>query len=1069
MIDRISLITVVLAIFFHSNALELEFDMDLSEDNALPSAILKAVDDAFELNAEGIKALDQKDYDKALNLFDQALSKVPDYSDAINNRGVVYFRRGIISEAQNIWEELASKDPKYALASYNLGLVYLHEHQFEAARRLMERALRADEKFVEAHARLGMINIQLGSKEKGLESLRKAYKINPGNHDSWSFLAFGLLITGDTSGAVTILNKKIENRDALSMLGKIEGVRQNYQKATDYLSQAVNKGADPSVMVDLASVLVDNGKNGEALTVLTKYFAQSIPHSADAWLLAGIAAKNKGDIAGAQKYFEQGAKHYPNDPIIRYNLGQIYFHRKQFDMAEKTWDALNDSIQDPSLLYLRAINARKLDQFDAAERLIKQAIEMDPRAEFYDLLGVIYHYKKDDKRAEEQFKQALKINPDLRSAQLNLALCSKRDEDLGAVVKDIQKQLTSCEADSCLELTFQLSLIYYHQKLIDKAIQTLCSIKESDRDERIYRHLALFYKENHQWDNAIHTLESASKRLYLEPNTEYELAEIYLLAGYYLKAAECLNTLLPKWKQNPWRLYYQKGYAYLELNELEKAKANFELSIKSKSNVAAQGLLAFVLNRQGRVSEARVLWEKNLKNDPSNPTIWINMGLSLERDGNYSAALEHYKKAAMLKSDDKELQINIGNAYAGLEQYTDALNSYNQALSSGKRELAAYNIFLVSRKKKDREKAEKMAKILQQEFPSSSNAKRVSGEMALWNGDTSKALTIFENLPDQDPADWITIASIFAARGNSEKTRNYLSKVPKESQYEKAVQAVNAELAFKEGNYQQALNILKTTGDKSFASQYNIAITAYNAKQYTEVLKIVEKLIINVNGKDRADCCRLAGNAAFALKQWAVARQWYLQLSNMEANSSIVQYNLAVAFYNLDDIRNAWTYYQKARQIDPSVSNKDIESKYNSINEVKKDSTVLLDSIDIWYNNAVDLQNSGKDTAAEKLYMKIVDKDKNHSQAWNNLGALYGMRGDIDNAEKSYWKAIEKHHDIPETYANLVNLYIELEEFVKARQWIIKGLGHNPGNEMLTALKAKIIEAEKNVKASSTK
>jgi len=1043
----------------------LEFELDLSEEDALPSAISKAISAAYNLNLEGLNALERKEYDKALDLFDQALSSFPEYSDAMNNRGVVYFRKGNISEAQSIWESLAAKDPDYALASYNLGLIYLHQRQLEPARRLMERALRADDKLVEAHARLGMIHLELGLKQKGMESLKKAYRINPENHDAWSFLAHGLISTGDTSSAIEILKKKLDKHDALTLLGKIEGVRGNYQKAADYFSRAVNKGAEPSVMVDLASVLIDNGKNSDALSILSRYFSLKIPHSADSWLLAGIAAKNSGDLAAAQKYFEDGAKCYPDDPIIRYNLGQIYFHSKKFDMAEKTWDGLDDSIQDPSLLYLRAINARKLKQLDLAERLIKQALEMDSRAEFHDLLGVIYHYKNDDKSAEEQFRKALKINPELRSAQLNLALCTKKDEDLDAVVKDIQKKLSSCqEKDSCLELSFQLSLLYYHQKSIDKAIQVLSAIKEEERDERIFRHLALFYKEDHQWDKAIHALETASKKLYLEPNTEYELAELYLLAGYYTKAVEALNGLLPKWKQNPWRIYYQIGYSYLELNELEKARNSFELSLKSKSNVAAQGLLAFVLNRQGNVKEARILWEKNLKNDPSNPTIWINMGLSLEKEGNYSGALEYYKKAAMLKSDDKELQINIGNAYAGLEQYTEALNAYNQALSSGKRELAAYNIFLITRKKKDRQRAEQMVKILKQEFAQSPCTKRVDGEMALWNGDTARAISIFEDLKDQDADDWLLLASVYAAKANSEKTEAYLAKIPKEKQYEKTINSIKAELAFKKGNYQQALTFLKSSSDTSFASKYNIALVAYNAGQYAEALNIAEKLLINAKGKDRADCCRLAGNSAFALKKWDSARQWYMQLSGMETSNAIVQYNLAVAFYNLNDIENAWKYYKRAQQIDPSIKNKDIESRYNSVNSKGSDSITVLDSIDIWYNMAVDLQNEGKDSAAEKIYLRIVDKEKYHSQAWNNLGALYGARGDIDNAEKAYFKAVEKKHDIPETYANLVNLYIELEDFVKARQWIIKGLGHNPGNEILTALREKLLEAEKAAK-----
>lgn len=1060
MFTKIILITSILAFSICTHAIELEFELDLSDENGLPSFLTKAADEAYQMNLQGLEALDRKEFDQALKYFDQALDKFPDYDDALNNRGVVYYRKGNISDARDIWEKLASKNPDYAIASYNLGLIYLHQRQLEAAARLLERALKADSKLVEAHARLGMINLQLGAKEKAMESLKKAYRINPENQDAWSFYALGLLNTGDTTQAIAVLSKKQNNHEALSMLGKIEGIRRNYQKATDYFSKAVNKGADPGVMVDLASVLVEDGKSKEALTILSGYFTKKISHSADAYLLAGIAAKNIGNLSDAQKYFENGASKYPKDPIIRYNLGQIYFHRKQFELANKTWDDLNDSLQDPSLLYLRALSARKLNQLDGAENLIKRAIEMDSRAEFHDLLGVIYHYKKDDKRAEEEFKKALKINPELRSAQLNLALLSRKDEDLGAVIKNINNQLNSCEQDSCLELQFQLSIIYYHQKQIEKAIQTLSSIKEEEKDERIYKHLALFYKENHQLDNAIATLETAAKRLYLEPNTEYELAEMYLVAGYYLNAVNALKGLLPKWRQNPWRIYYQIGYAYVELNELENAKINFNLSLKSKSNVAAQGLLAFVLNRQGNVAEARVLWEKNLKNDPSNPAIWINMGLSLERDGDYRGALEHYKKAAMLKSDDKELQINIGNAYAGLEQYTDAINAYNQALSSAKKDLAAYNIFIVAKKKKDKDRAEKMAKILQQEFSSSPYTKRVAGEMALWNGDTSKAISIFQNLTDMDPADYLVLASIYAAKGNAEKTNSYLSKVPKEMQYEKVIHSINAELAFKQGNYQNALKLIKASGDTSFAAQYNIALTAYNAKQYGEVLNIIDRLVKNVNGKDRADCYRLAGNSAFALRQWDAARKWYLQLSAMESGNSVVQYNLAVAFYNLNDLKNAWKYYQKAKQIDPSISNKDIEAKHNSLNAAP-DSITVMDSTDIWYNEAVELQNNGKDTAAEQIYLKIVAKNKYHSQAWNNLGALYGMRGDIDNAEKAYWKAVEKRHDIPETYANLVNLYIELEEYVKARQWIIKGLGHNPGNELLTQLREKITEAEK--------
>lgn len=219
-------------------------------------------------------------------------------------------------------------------------------------------------------------------------------------------------------------------------------------------------------------------------------------------------------------------------------------------------------------------------------------------------------------------------------------------------------------------------------------------------------------------------------------------------------------------------------------------------------------------------------------------------------------------------------------------------------------------------------------------------------------------------------------------------------------------------------------------------------------------------------GGDRADLCRLAGNAAFGLKQWKNARQWYLQLSNVEAHNAVVQYNLAVAAYNLGDVDDAWKYYGLARVGDPKISNADIEKRYAAAHGSAVTGQSLISLPDSLYNAAVDMQNAGDDSAAEKIYLQITARDSLYNMAWNNLGTIYGKRGEIEKAEHAYLKAVEKKHDIPETYANLVTLYIELEEFTKARQWLIKGQGHNPDSDLLKDLKEKIVAAEKKAKKS---
>jgi tetratricopeptide (TPR) repeat protein len=1048
-----------------AGALELNIGIDSLGGAALAAKIEKTFTAADSLYTKGMDALDKNDFETAVRCFDDALQLFPDFSEARNNLGVVKYRKGDIGGAQEIWEKLAVKDPRCAVASYNLALVKIHERQYDAAIRLLERALKAEATLVEARVRLGAIHLERGERRKGLEILRKAYQTAPAHPDAWSFYSYALVENGDTSGAIAVLKKNSDKVEALKLLGRIESARKNYPAAAHYFSQAARAGTDPAMLLELANTQAEAKDCKGVLQTLNAYFSRNVAPTADAFLMAGIAAKECGDISAAQGYFEKGSQDFPQDGILRYNLGQIYFYLKKYEQAENTWGGLSDTLQDPSLLYLRAINAKRQNDLSAAESLIRRALEFDDRAEFHDFLGVILYRKGNGNEAETEFRKALRLNPNLRSAQINLALSARSAAELSAATAALAQRLASCPEDSCSDIALQLSILYYYQKMTDRAVSVLASVKESELDERICRTLAMYYRDLHEWNKVIATLEVAVKRFVTDPQTDYELAEAYLTAGFYSKAVERLHLLLARWQQNPWRIYYQLGYAYLEQNDLVNARECLEKSLNGrKDNAASRGLLAFIYNREGDVAQARELWKKNLNDDPSNAVLWVNMGLSYERDGKSEEALAYYKKAAELKHDDPQIQINIGNVYAAAGQYTDALAAYRQALNSPKRESAAYNIFLVYLKKRDKEEAEKPFALLEKEFASSADTKRARSEMALWNNDTARAIAVLDGLADKDAGDWVRLSQLFAARGVSQKARECLSRVPDEAQWESERAGIQAELAFQAGNYEKVVRLVREGRDTGFVSQYNCALAYYQLKRYTDALAIAECLVKAAKGPDRADLCRLAGNAAFGLKQWEKARQWYLQLSNVEARDPVVQYNLAVASYNLGDVDGAWIYYGRAREIDPKIRNADIEKRYGAAHSPSGAGQTVFAPIDSLYNAAVDMQRAGNDSAAEKIYVQIVAQDSLYTMAWNNLGTIYGKRGEIDKAEHAYQKAVEKKHDIPETYANLVNLYIALEEFTKARQWLVKGQGHNPDSDVLKDLKEKIVAAEKKTK-----
>jgi tetratricopeptide (TPR) repeat protein len=1050
--------------------MELQLDPGASPDKALSAAIMKVADEAFQLNLRGLDALDRKDNDAALELFTRALSIFPQYTDAISNRGVALYRRGDIAGAQRAWEEAVKLDPQYHVAYYNIGLICLHSKKPEEAKRQFELALKQNEKFTEAILRIGAINMQAGRPATALEYFAKAYKGAPAHHDAWNFYSYGLLVTGDTAGAVAVLKNAGDNPEALSQLGRLEALRKRYAQAAEYLSRAVERGAPTQVLLELASVQADAGKCGDALSTMSGYFAREASPDLDAWLLAGFAAKECHGADKALEYYDKGLKRYPRDPLLMHNAGQIYFSRKEYAKAEEMWGGLGDSYADPQLYYMRAVAARLRNDFGAAERHIKKAISMDERADYYDFLGVLSHAKGDDRAAEEHFRKALKLDPNNMSAQLNLAVKGKNAAELDKSVADASMRLSSCGND-CGNAALQLSILYYHRKNYDKAVSTLESLKDADKDIRVYRHIAIYNKELQRYDKAVSALEAAAAKFPNDLRARYELAEACLSAGNPAKAARLFIGLLPKWKDDIWRLHYQLGYACMEQNDLTNAKAAFEKSLSAKkNNPAARALLAFVLNRMGETDKAVDQWEKAVTEDGGNSTVHVNLGLSYESKGQYDKALESYRKAQSLNTSDKAIYINLGNAYQGLGRVPEAFDAFTKGLESGKRELAAYNIFLLARKRGDWERAEKMRELLRKEFPSSPYCARVSAEIDLAKGDTAKALASYESIKEKDAHDWFAIARAGAALGQRAKAEGALAKVPDDGVWKREKSVVRARLAFNGGDYKGAYRAYRdavNAGGKEAvdadALAYNMVFAAYRGGMHKEAMEAADEAFKRAAGNARAEICRIAGDCAVAAKNWGDAKLWFTKLSTLEPGSAAAQYNAAVAHYNLGEAEEAYGRYQKARELDKNIRNRDIELRYEQFKrggipqqkEVSLSNGTREDSLDVWYNRAVDLQNAKKVEQAEALYKKILERDPAYGYAWNNLGALYGARGDLEQAEAAYLKAIEAR-PAPESYVNLANIYIAQNDNAKAGEVVARGLEKNPNSAALKQLERKV-------------
>lgn len=177
---------------------------------------------------------------------------------------------------------------------------------------------------------------------------------------------------------------------------------------------------------------------------------------ATAWMNLGIvqAALKNYDLALTS--YKKALQHRKNYANCYYNMGNLYIDMRNSSMALKYWKetlrvdathsrawsnilayfdnkglteeilaysekALKYVPNDASILFSRANAFGKLGNFDESERLFLTAIQLKPNsALFHANLGVLYHRFNKREQAMDSYRNALNLEPNLKSAKQNM-------------------------------------------------------------------------------------------------------------------------------------------------------------------------------------------------------------------------------------------------------------------------------------------------------------------------------------------------------------------------------------------------------------------------------------------------------------------------------------------------------------------------------------------------------------------------------------------------------------------------------------------------------------------------
>lgn len=172
-------------------------------------------------------------------------------------------------------------------------------------------------------------------------------------------------------------------------------------------------------------------------------------------------------------------------------------------------------------------------------------------------------------------------------------------------------------------------------------------------EDQLEEGLALLHEGDYD-----HALDISHKLQKMEPNTSdgYHLeAMVFQKLNQWEKSIQALDTAVALEKEKS-GYYNLRGFAQLQLDELELAKENFEKAIDLDDSPSAHRNLVLYKIMTDKGNEAVEYLLNRIRNNPKDVENWILMGDLMQRAGQGTKARTYYEQAAKMEPDNEYVQ-----------------------------------------------------------------------------------------------------------------------------------------------------------------------------------------------------------------------------------------------------------------------------------------------------------------------------------------------------------------------------------------------------------------------------
>lgn len=467
--------------------------------------------------------------------------------------------------------------------------------------------------------------------QKAVAEFKIAIDLEPGNPEGYRWLSKAYVLAGQKEDAEAVFQQAIENNPgkawSVADLGQFYLDQDQLEDAVTQFQQAIELEPDYGpAYTGLAQAYQQQGQNLDPEALIALYQKVVEANSAVAWpyLSLGDAYLSLGNVADAEAAYQKAVEAEPTNVQLYEKLGEIY--RWNLNKLDQAISYYRQATQlSPENGWSHAALGWALyaaDQPAQGQQELDIALQLSPEESIIQrIVGEAMLQYQSAEQAIPYFVKAIQIDPANAEAHLGLARAYRQQGDFDLALQHAEQTVTlSQNPDSTGAAHLEQGYIYFAQQNTDAAVaQFSLALNAAPNNPWYQVQVGNFYlNDMHQPETAAANFRRAIElapynywyQVYLsqalfagaQPEEAFNaldkalaLAEddapVYLNVGQFVAGLAQWDTVAATYEQaiaqgigDNVEIYQGLGDAYRQLNDLDKALANYRYAAKLSSS-----------------------------------------------------------------------------------------------------------------------------------------------------------------------------------------------------------------------------------------------------------------------------------------------------------------------------------------------------------------------------------------------------------------------------------------------------------------------------------------------------